>query len=79
MLNLEFFVEESLFGIPQALQKCMKINKPPTLGKNFGSLVRLYITTHYRPIESVFALKIGFLQLFILLSYLKSTLVNYYF
>ena len=33
MLNLEFFVDESLFGMPQAFQKRMKLNNHPNFNE----------------------------------------------
>ena len=35
MLKLEFFVDEFLFGIPQAFQKCMELIKHPNFRKKF--------------------------------------------
>ena len=35
MLNSEFLIDESLFGIPQVFQKYMKLTKHPNFRKKF--------------------------------------------
>ena len=36
MFNLDFFIDESSFGMSQAIQKCMKLTKHPNFRKKFG-------------------------------------------
>ena len=36
MFNLDFIIDESSFGMFQAIQKCIKLNKHPNFRKKIG-------------------------------------------